>query len=69
MERTKLLTVKNMVLIAVLSAVAAVLMYLEIPLWFAPPFYELDFSEIPVLVGAFSMGPAAGFLIEALKII
>ncbi|MCI8505576.1 MAG: ECF transporter S component [Lachnospiraceae bacterium] len=69
MKREKLLTVKNLVTIAVLSAVAAVLMYLEFPLWFAPPFYELDFSEIPVLVGAFSMGPAAGFVIEALKII
>ena len=69
MKREKLLTVKNLVIIAVLSAVAAVLMYLEFPLWFAPPFYELDFSEVPVLVGAFSMGPAAGFVIEALKIV
>ena len=69
MKQTKLLSVKNLVTIAVLSAVAAVLMYLEFPLWFAPPFYELDFSEIPVLVGAFFMGPAAGFIIEALKIV
>lgn len=69
MKQTKLLSVKNLVTIAVLSAVAAVLMYLEFPLWFAPPFYEMDFSEIPVLVGAFSMGPAAGFIIEALKIV
>ena len=57
MERTKLLTVKNMVLIAVLSAVAAVLMYLEIPLWFAPPFYELDFSEIRCLWAPSPWGP------------
>ncbi len=69
MKREKLLTVRNLVTIAVLSAVAALLMYLEFPLWFAPPFYELDFSEIPVLVGAFSMGPAAGFVIETLKIV
>ena len=69
MKQTKLLSVKNLVTIAVLSAVAAVRMYLEFPLWFAPPFYELDFSEIPVLVGALSMGPAAGFIIEALKIV
>ncbi len=69
MKREKLLTVRNLVTIAVLSAVAALLMYLEFPLWFAPPFYELDFSEIPVLVGAFSIGPAAGFVIEALKIV
>lgn len=69
MKKAKLLTVKNLVTMAVLAAVAAVLMYLEFPLWFAPPFYEMDFSEIPVLVGAFSIGPAAGFIIETLKII
>lgn len=69
MKRAKLLTVKNLVTIAVLSAVAAVLMYIEFPLWFAPPFYEMDFSEIPVLVGAFAMGPAAGFVIEVLKVV
>ena len=67
MKQTKLLSVKNLVTIAVLSAVAAVLMYLEFPLWFAPPFYEMDFSEIPVLVGAFSMGPVSGIVICLIK--
>ena len=28
----------------------------EIPLWFAPSFYEIDFSEVPVLIGAFALG-------------
>lgn len=31
-------------------------MLFELPLWFAPSFYELDFSEIPVLICAFAMG-------------
>ena len=40
--------------IAMLSAAAMVLMLFEFPLPFiAPAFYELDFSEVPVLVGAF----------------
>ncbi len=61
---------KWMVKVAMLSAVAVVLMLLEFPLPFiAPPFYELDFSEIPVLVGAFALGPAAGVVIEAIKVI
>ncbi len=56
--------------IAMLSATAMVLMLFEFPLPFiAPPFYELDFSEIPVLVGAFALGPAAGIAIEFLKIL
>lgn len=54
--------------IAMLSALAAALMYFEIPLTFiAPSFYELDFSEVPVLIGTFSMGPVAGVIIELVK--
>ena len=41
----------------------------EIPLPFAPAFYEIDFSEVPVLVGCFAMGPLAGAVIELIKII
>lgn len=62
--------VRNMVQIAMLGAVAGILMLVEFPLPFlAPPFYEMDFSELPVLVGAFAMGPAAGMLIELVKIL
>jgi riboflavin transporter FmnP len=52
-----------------LSAVAVVLMLFEIPLWFAPFFYELDFSEVPVLIGAFALGPVAGIIIELVKVL
>ena len=43
-----------------LAAVAVILMLFEIPLPFAPSFYKIDFSEVPVLVGCFAMGPVAG---------
>ena len=63
-------SVRMMVQIAMLSAVAGVLMLFEFPLPFiAPSFYELDFSEVPVLIGAFAMGPAAGAMIELIKIL
>lgn len=56
--------------IAMLGAVAGVLMNLEFPLPFlAPSFYQLDFSEVPVLIGAFAMGPVAGIMIELVKIL
>ena len=56
--------------VAILGALATVLMLFEFPLSFiAPPFYELDFSEIPVLIGTFAMGPIAGILIELIKIL
>ena len=55
--------------VGMLSAIAVILMLFEIPLPFAPAFYEIDFSEVPVLVGCFAMGPVAGVLIELIKII
>ena len=51
-----------------LGAIAVVLMLFEIPLPFAPAFYEIDFSEVPVLIGCFAMGPVAGVFIEFIKI-
>lgn len=51
------------------AAIAAVLMFFEIPLPFAPSFYKLDFSEVPVLIGTFCFGPVTGAVIEGLKIL
>ena len=44
-------------------------MLFDIPLPFAPSFYKIDLSEVPILIGCFAMGPAAGVAIEALKIL
>jgi len=56
--------------VAMLGALATVLMLVEFPLPFiAPPFYELDFSEVPVLIGAFALGPVAGVVIEGIKVL
>ena len=51
--------VRTMVQIAMLAAVATVLMLWEVPLPFiAPSFYKMDLSEVPIMIGAFAMGPA-----------
>ena len=60
---------KTLAKIGVLSAVSIIIMLLSFPLPIAPSFYKLDFSEVPVLVGAFAMGPVAGVVIEAIKIL
>ena len=52
-----------------LGAVSVVLMMFEIPLFFAPSFYKIDLSEIPVLIGTFAMGPVAGMFIELIKVV
>lgn len=61
--------ITKLIVIAMLGAIGFVLMLLEFPLWFVPSFYELDFSEVAVLVGAFAYGPLAGVAIEAIKIL
>mgnify|MGYP002510755088 FL=1 len=61
--------VRHMAQMGMLAAISVVLMLFEIPLPFAPVFYEIDFSEVPVLVGSFAMGPLAGAGIEFLKIL
>lgn len=52
------------------AAVAGVLMLMEIPIPFlAPSFYQMDFSEIPVLICSFYLGPVAGVATEFLKVV
>ena len=69
MKTKNKLSTRAITQIGMLGAIAVVLMLFEIPLPFAPTFYEIDFSEVPVLVGCFSMGPIAGALIELVKIV
>ncbi len=61
--------VRGVVQIGMLSAIAIILMQFEVPLPFAPPFYKINFSEIPVLIGCFVMGPLAGAIVELIKVI
>jgi len=52
---------------AIFTAMAVVLMNLETALPLMPPFLKFDFSEIPVLIGSFALGPVYGIIIELLK--
>lgn len=62
-------SVRSLTMIGMLSAIAVVLMLLDIPLGFLPSFYKIDFSEVPVLIGSFALGPVAGVMIEFIKIL
>ena len=53
---------------AIFSAISGVLMVMEIPLFFAPGFYKLDISEMPVLICTFYLGPVSGVTAELLKV-
>ncbi len=58
------ISVGVMTRVAILAAAASILYLIQIPI---VAFYKLDLSNIPVLLGAFSMGPVPGILVLALK--
>ncbi|MBO5501341.1 MAG: ECF transporter S component [Clostridia bacterium] len=68
-KHKKRMSTHNLATMAILAAIAAVLFMLEIVVFPAVPFYKLDFSNLPVLLGAFAMGPFEGVLILAIKAI
>ncbi|WP_110954431.1 ECF transporter S component [Anaerosinus massiliensis] len=53
--------------LGILSAIAVILMFFEVPLPMMPVFLKLDASELPAIIGAFAFGPMAGVIIELIK--
>ena len=63
-------TARRVSIIGISAAIAAVLHILDFPLLFlAPEFYKLDFSELPVLLSGFYLGPSAAVACEGIKIL
>lgn len=62
----ELFSTKNLVMIAFLSAIAYVLMLLQLPFKFIG-FLELEFSDIPAIMGGILYGPAVGVVVELIK--
>ncbi len=56
--------VRKLTVMAMLVAISIVLVYLiHFPIFPAAAFLEYDPADIPILVGTFAFGPAAGFLL------
>ena len=61
---------RRVTIIAICSTIAMVLHVLDFPLLFlAPEFYKLDFSELPVLLCGFYLGPSAAVTCEGVKVL
>ncbi len=60
---------RKLAMIGMFSAIAMILHVLDFPIFFAPSFYKMDFSELPILVGSFAFGPVAGVMMEFVKIL
>lgn len=69
-EKRKVTPARRVSIIGICAAIATVLHILDFPLLFlAPGFYKLDFSELPVLLCGFYLGPSATVVCEGIKIL
>ena len=69
-EIRKVSTARRVSIIGICAAIATILHMLDFPLLFiAPEFYKLDFSELPVLLCGFFLGPSATVACEGVKIL
>ena len=66
-KRAAALNIRTITMIALLSAMAYVLAFVEFPVPLSPSFARMDLSDLPALIGAFAFGPLSGLLIELVK--
>ena len=58
---------RNLAIVAVFSALAAIIYLFDFSLPFFPPFIKLDFADLPALIAAFTFGPVTGILIQVVR--
>ena len=59
--------IRKIAVIGIMSAVSAVLMMLSFNIPIMPSFIKMDFSELPALITAFSLGPVSGVIVCLIK--
>ena len=62
-------SIQKLIYTALLAAVAGVLMSLEFSVPMMPPFYKVDFSDVPSVIAVFLMGPVSGICVEVIKLL
>lgn len=58
---------QSMIVIGMLSSISFILMLFNFPLPALPAFLKVDFSDVPALIAAITMGPVAGILVAFFK--
>lgn len=59
--------IRKITIAAMFAAISTVLMYIEFPLPFLPPFLKIDLSGVAILIAAFMLGPTQAVLITLVK--
>lgn len=67
LQEKKRRKIRYITVTGMLSALSAVLMMVSFSVPFMPSFIKLDFSEMPALIAAFSMGPLSGVMVCLIK--
>ena len=62
-------SIQKLIYTAMLAAVAGVLMSLEFSVPMMPPFYKVDFSDVPSVIAVFLKGPVSGICVEVIKLL
>lgn len=57
----------RMIILALLGTISLVLLFLNFPLPFLPPYLKIDFSEVPALLASLIFSPLAGIIVIAIK--
>lgn len=60
-------SIQRITKISVLAVLGFVLQMFEFPIPIFPSFLQLDFSDLPAIIGSFAMGPVAGVVIQLVK--
>ena len=63
----KVISIRKLTVTAIMSAISAVLMFLEFSIPIVPSFLKFDFSDLPAVITSFALGPVWGVIVELLK--
>lgn len=65
MQKSKQLS--KLVILALLGTIALILLFLNFPLPFLPPYLKIDFSDVPALMAGLIFSPLAGVVVIFIK--
>lgn len=65
--KKQIISTRKLTAMALFAAISTILMYIEVPIPFMPPFLKLDVSAVPIMVGAFAFGPVEGVVMALIK--
>ena len=59
--------VQMITLVGVFAAISTILMFIEMPIPFMPPFLKIDLSGVPILIMGFMYGPLPAIYVTIIK--